>query len=665
MSGSQPLTEMLTSLNSGMLDEFGTGTVVNGKGANFTLPTIFAAMAQHGWSVAQWGQPQAVNVNNYIVNSPLSYDDLYGDALYLWSEPGQTSAIALYQNASGGDVVQLTDGSTNTAPQGQTDEADMFLTAPTPSSAYTNLSHPVTLSLSAKVLQSITDFASSTDAAKYATGSPVFSVMDIGFYIQYNGANGIPSYGGFVQIVPWSSITNSNVAYESDQETPGQSTSPFISSIRLGTGGALTSLTSDADALPDTLTYNINQYAYAAILAHFSQFSAAQRASLDNLANWTVSAPYFGIATDNVPTALTSSGTVASDVAYISSTLQVSNITLTTNLNQTYTPTTAANATASTTVDSNPQITYKDNTMWTSGTADGGVYVGLLTNIQYEYIYTGYDNINLTAPTNGNWYFGGGYGPTTLTATSGNNDLVSSMAGSVMNGGTGDDSFIIQKANSNSFSSQNTIKNFHAGDQVILNGLNNAGWTYQWLSNGSSSSPGTTLLATNESLGLTESVTLPDVTSANMNQISLTKVASSDNISIGFDSTSSTSTANLATTALTFPSEMTQLSFVHSGSASTPQTQQLSAPARLSGAGYAEVENFSSGDSLVVNNLTGLDWSYSLSSFSNSGLELVLENNLTGTSESIIFGGTNDTDPSSLAISWGAATSNHLLITHL
>ncbi|MDR3410830.1 MAG: hypothetical protein P4L87_07790, partial [Formivibrio sp.] len=130
------------------------------------------------------------------------------------------------------------------------------------------------------------------------------------------------------------------------------------------------------------------------------------------------------------------------------------------------------------------------------------------------------------APTVANWYFGGGYGPTTLSATSGNNVFLASMGGSTMTGGSGTDTFIIPETGTGFRNANDSIINFHVGDSATLEGAGGAGWTYQWLAAG-----GLTMDASNATLGLSELVTFSGMTIDDTNHLNVTTDASG-NLSI-------------------------------------------------------------------------------------------------------------------------------------
>ena len=515
MSSSLGETQILTNPSSGMLDEFGTGGVVNNQAAFFPIPSNFSSLPQDAWVIAQWSQPVAVNPSNYVANDSMSYDQLYGNSLYTWSTPGATAAISLYQNSvalGGGSVLQISDGSTQSS---SLNEDDIFLSSPNISPSLGNLSHPITFSLDAKVLQAVNEFVNQNTGAPILNGGMIWNNIDIGFMVNFNGADGLPRYSGFVQITPWSAQSNgSNPNYESLQ------TNGFISSLLLGGDPFLAQLPADARATPDSLTYNVNKYIYQTLEATYGNQSTANKAVLLNLGNWSIGGMYIGLATDNWPNAR-----AASLGAEISSTVQLSNISLTSNETATYNPSTPPASLPIT--DTNPKINFIDNSSsGVQGVVDGAAYSGNLRGVQYEYIYNGYDSISLMAPASSNWYFGGGYGPTILSAKSGNNVFLASMGGSTMTGGSGTDTFIIPEAN-NGFSNINDIViNFHVGDSAILEGVGGAGWTYQWLGSG-----GLTMDASNALSGLSELVTFSGLTMADANHLNVT-IDASGNLSI-------------------------------------------------------------------------------------------------------------------------------------
>lgn len=516
---------ILPNAGAGLVDQFGTGTVINYSAQFFPTPAALASQPQSQWYIAQWGQPVAINTANYTSNDPSSFDPLYGNALYSWTAAGTSSAIAIYRNSAsaGGAVYALTTGNTTAAASsGATDEADMFLSSPAASNG--NLSHPITLSLNAKLTQSLIQFAAPELAAQYATSGTVFGTFDIGLTVNFDGAGGLPAYCGYVQIVPWTSDSAALADYFSGAITPGDASAQFVSSLLLPGDPALSLLPADAGASPDTLSYDLNQYVYDTLVQTFAKFSPAQKAILLNMANWNLGGVYVGPATNDAQT--TGAGGSVNIVAQETVGIQVSDITATTDTSAYYDPTTPAQTGSE--ADSNPQIGFYDNTIGAGGTADGSAYAGTLSGIQDQYIYSGADDVSLTAPEGGNWIFGGGSGLTELTAVSGNNIFVASTGSSYMVGGSGNDTFEVPDANITGIGTWDSIENFHVGDQISLAGLAGPGWTYSWYAGLSvDGKSGLTLLATSTATpGLHELVTLVGLSMGDLSSLSLAPDAS-------------------------------------------------------------------------------------------------------------------------------------------
>lgn len=413
---------IIGNVDSGMLDLMGTGNVINGQAEFYPLPLTLSSMPQNGWYVAQWGQPVAVGVANYTTNNPATYDQLYGNSLYSYSQPNVTSSISVYQNTQtlgGGDVVQITDGNTLLPPSsGQTCEADEFLSSPQILPALGNLGNPVTLSVSLKILQSITQYTDAA-AAYYGQGANnIFSAINIGFTIGFAARDGVPAYTGFVQIVPWVSDTTLPTNYYSYPESSDiTNDQQFVSSLLLPSDAQLPLLSSDVNALPETLTFNLNQYVYKTISYEFQNLTAAQQAVVLNLSNWTVGGLYIGLATNDAQFSDPSSNWQVTEIASISSALQISNLSLTTDTITAYNPNSPGASVVA--IDPNPTIGFYDSTFVGSGSADGGLYTGALSGIQDQYFYSGFDNIDLTVTNGEAWLIGSGNGNTTINAGNG------------------------------------------------------------------------------------------------------------------------------------------------------------------------------------------------------------------------------------------------------
>jgi hypothetical protein len=712
---------VLPNAGNGLVDRFGNGLVANYTAQFFQTPGVLAVLPQSQWYIAQWGQSVAINPANYTTDNPATYDPVYGNALYSWTEPGTNSAIAIYQNTTalgGGDVYDLTDGNTNAPPSsGATDEADMFLSSPQASNS--NLSHPITLSLNAKITQSLIQFATPELAAQYAASGTVFGTFDIGLTVNFDGANGLPAYSGFVQIVPWTSDSPAFANYTNGPLDPGDASAQFITSTLLAGDPALSLLSADAGANPDTLSYYINPYVYNALVEAFADFPFAQKAALLNISNWTLGSVYIGAATNDAQAMSAGGGTV--EVANEAVGIQVSDIDVTTNLKANYNPT--APVAQGSEIDTNPQINYVDNTIGAGGTADGSLYFGLISGIQDKYIYTGADNVSLTATAGENWEFGGGSGLTELTAVSGNNIFVASTGSSYMVGGSGQDMFEIPDANETGIGTWDSIENFHVGDQISLAGLGGPGWVYSWyagLSVGGNS--GLTLVATSTAMpGLHALVTLVGLSMGDLSSLRIAPDASGNSGLIvtrvdpqlqSYDLVNgvatglvSNATSNIVginaeyiytgtdSMALTAPSgtnwefgggsaltDLTATSgnnvFIASTGGSNMQGGSgndafMIPDANLTGnALWDNIANFHSGDKVSLAGLAGPGWSYSWTdaygTTGNPALTLQASSTTSpGLTELITLTGLSTKDLPSLSVSHGSgANAGTLIVTH-
>ncbi len=586
MSGTT-ITSLFPEMGQGILDTFGNEGVVNYAPSYFAVPSSLASEPQSAWTIEQWNQPVTINPNDYVQNDQNASDDLYGDALYFWSEPNTSTNFAIYQNMEslgGGYVYSLTDGSSN-------DEVDFFMASPAPVN-YQNdtLNHPVTLSLSAKITE---------DSIKYANPaffnpSYVFATVDLGFTVTFDGAGGIAygAYSGFIQIDPFVTNSTSPVSYTSGELSP--TNNQFTDSKRFASDPGLPLLPSDSDALPDTLTYNVNNYVYYALQAAFAGYSAADQAILLNLANWSIGSFYVGLATNDIT--VDNSGT-ESLAASVSANLQVSNLSISTDLNSIYNPSSPVAATPI--GDENPQISFYDETVGDGGLADGSTYSGI-PGIQDKYIYNGTDEVSLTAPEGQNWEFGGGTAPTTLTAISGNNILVASAGGSTMIGGSGDDTFEIPNITLGGTSAVDTIENFHPGDSIVLSGANSPGMDYSFQLNiGVSGSTTLTVVAENPTVpGLTETVVIPGLS---IDDVSGLSVAGSPGGGGSLTLSSSATPSDMLPEFLTIkvdkssawsPSNMTITSFTNDGTVVLDPTS-VTVDGALQGSGLVEIESLS------------------------------------------------------------------------
>jgi hypothetical protein len=92
-----------------------------------------------------------------------------------------------------------------------------------------------------------------------------------------------------------------------------------------------------------------------------------------------------------------------------------------------------------------------------------------------------------------------------------------------MQGGSGNDSFMIPDANLTGNAIWDNIANFHSGDKISLAGLAGPGWSYSWTdAYGTAGNPALTLQAGSTTIpGLTELVTLTGLSMRDLTSLSL------------------------------------------------------------------------------------------------------------------------------------------------
>jgi Ca2+-binding RTX toxin-like protein len=523
--------DILPPASAGLVDEIGNGLADQNGAEYWSIPSSMLSQPQSQWSVVQWGQTPPINSSDYQTNDSNAYDSLYGNALYNWSTSSSNDAVSIYKTSSAfpyGNVYQLINVNPTFAPTGGSFESDLMITSFAIANGMGTLSHPINISLDAKLLKSYFAANAGRDVVPANNAS---SNLGIGFTIGYNGAGDLPKYSGFVQIDLWNSYTDTQTPYETAPISPDPNdASQFISTLTIGNDPRLPLLPSDASAQPETLTYNVNNYVYATLKSAFAGFTTAQKANLLNLANWTIGSVYVGSSVYDA------NSETSTDNATITSTVQVSNVQLTEDPTQTYNPDAPVASVAA--VDPNPTISFFDNTTSDSGSADASIYSGSIPGIQYEYIYQSSDNVALTIPADGNWMVGGGGGMTEITAISGNNILVASTGSSLLNGGSGNDTFDIPDANLVDKASWDTIENFHAGDSAVLAGGGSANWTYTWNgSMGAAGATGLTLVAmSNSNAGLSEAVTFAGLGLNDLSHLVISQDQSTGNLTISSNS---------------------------------------------------------------------------------------------------------------------------------
>ena len=151
----------------------------------------------------------------------------------------------------------------------------------------------------------------------------------------------------------------------------------------------------------------------------------------------------------------------------------------------------------------------------TTGTTDSGPVAGL----QYQYIYTGTDNINITAD-NGNEFIhtGSGFDAIDVSKVGGINVLDGGTNSNFLVGtktGAGTDTFFVDNRTPPG-DIWSSVSNFHAGDAATIFGITQKGFTTSWVDGqGAAGFTGLTLHVTAPGVP-TASLTLAGYTTADL-----------------------------------------------------------------------------------------------------------------------------------------------------
>jgi Ca2+-binding RTX toxin-like protein len=128
-----------------------------------------------------------------------------------------------------------------------------------------------------------------------------------------------------------------------------------------------------------------------------------------------------------------------------------------------------------------PNFLVLDTTTNTRLPANGTAYSGPVAGLQSEYIYTGSDNLNVTATVpNVFIHTGSGEDAIDVSHANGNNVLDGSTGSNFLVGGTGDDTFFVDDR-SPSADIWSTVANFHAGDAATIFGITQSGFNTSWV----------------------------------------------------------------------------------------------------------------------------------------------------------------------------------------
>jgi hypothetical protein len=131
--------------------------------------------------------------------------------------------------------------------------------------------------------------------------------------------------------------------------------------------------------------------------------------------------------------------------------------------------------------DSSSGVSVVDTTTGKSVSAAAVPYSGPIAGLQYEYIYTGADNVNITV-TSDNWFLKGGPGEDALQAFGGYNVLDGSTGSNLLTGGNGGTNTFLVDDRSPSADVWSTVNNFHQGDDATVFGIVNSP-AIQWFDN--------------------------------------------------------------------------------------------------------------------------------------------------------------------------------------
>jgi hypothetical protein len=148
--------------------------------------------------------------------------------------------------------------------------------------------------------------------------------------------------------------------------------------------------------------------------------------------------------------------------------------------------------------------------------SNGTQYSGPVAGLQWEYIYTGSDNLNVAANVpDGFIHTGSGEDAINVSSAGGNNVLDGSTGSNFLVGGSGDDTFFVDDR-APSADVWSTVSNFHAGDAATIFGVTQSGFGTSWVDGqGATGYTGLTLHVTAAGLP-TASLTLAGFSTADL-----------------------------------------------------------------------------------------------------------------------------------------------------
>ena len=122
-----------------------------------------------------------------------------------------------------------------------------------------------------------------------------------------------------------------------------------------------------------------------------------------------------------------------------------------------------------------------DTTTNTPLQTNGTQYSGPVAGLEWEYEYTGSDNLNVTANAPDVFiHTGSGEDAINVSNAAGNNVLDGSTGSNFLVGGSGDDTFFVDDR-SPSADIWSTVANFHGGDAATIFGVTQSGFDTSWV----------------------------------------------------------------------------------------------------------------------------------------------------------------------------------------
>lgn len=403
------------------------------------------------WKIIEWSHASYLQPSQMVTGDSTHPDPNYGMPVYGW-QSGDGTTVRIYQSSdatpSNPDYIFNLD-----EPCGGIDGygANLFLSTNIVSSHVVTFDHPIDYSLDAKIT-----------SATLIPGGHAFLLAQVftGFIVAFN-ASGNPNYdpslptvSAFIQL----GIANSSGSQYRYLKDDGHS---ITYTYTLPNDKLLPYQVSNGE--PTHLSYNVNHY-----LDDLIANDPSLPAQAHNLANWNLGAMYIGLETDNIAHDLPNPAKI--DVG-----LQISHVQVQTDTSTTATFEDPASFEAPLVVPIAPKTLFDFCDSSTGGShvqITSNRYDGPLSFLHHQdaYSYGGNDSVTITAS--------GAKDP--LLATGRGNDILTGSATgtSVLDGGTGAN-IEIDNGNGNTtfvangYSPGNTwdfIKNFHAGDRVIIFG---------------------------------------------------------------------------------------------------------------------------------------------------------------------------------------------------